>query len=340
MRDLYLLVIGLLTGLVIPVSAVFQLVDVRAGNRQIHSKKELQQFANVKPFPYRREDGNLVKTELDGSKNNKELLVPAKSFIYRYTRRTYAPRRVISGHQLYYKRLDALKSGKIYPRTDSKSKYSRFRTKSPSVRRKTKLTYEDWKRLLLLEGQAMARGQGVNRLNVMVGDSLSLWFPTERVSTDKLWLNQGISGDTSKGILRRLSAFSRTRPDVIYLMVGINDLRRGIKADVILRNQKEIIRKLKATHPRSTIVVKSILPTRLSTISNRTIRYINTELAKIAKQEGIKYLNMYTWFADFEDKLKQDLTTDGLHLSENGYLVWQSIIQQVETQLTASRNKV
>ncbi|MGD1871756.1 MAG: GDSL-type esterase/lipase family protein [Mastigocoleus sp.] len=327
MRELYLLVLGLVTGLVIPLSALSLLTNMGKADDGVATTQRLQQIANAKSLP-QTGDGDFA--------NNKELFIPAKSFIYPTPRKSYIPRRVISGHRLYYQRLAALKSGKIYSRTDSKGKYPQ----SSSTPRKTKLTYEDWKRLLFLEGQAMARGQGGNRLNVMVGDSLSLWFPTERLSTAKLWLNQGISGDTSKGILRRLTAFSKTRPDAIYVMVGINDLRKGIKSDVILRNQRGIIRRLKLAHPHSTIIVKSILPTRLSTISNQTIRRINNQLAKIAKEEGVRYLNMYTWFADFEDKLKQDLTTDGLHLSENGYVVWQSIIQQVETQLTASKNKI
>ncbi|MEM7556250.1 MAG: GDSL-type esterase/lipase family protein [Cyanobacteria bacterium P01_A01_bin.84] len=331
MRDFYLLVVGLLSGLVIPVSAVSQLINTGTDDVQVNTRQDLQQIANAKSVPN-------IKEGDEKFRNNKELFIPAKSFVYPNPSKSYIPRRVISGHRLYYQRLAALKSGKIYTRWDNNNGYRQY-SGIATIKKKRKLTYEDWKRLLFLEGQAMARGQGVNQLNVMVGDSLSMWFPTERLSSKKLWLNQGISGDTSKGILRRLSAFSGTKPDVIYVMVGINDLRKGIKPDVILRNQRGIIRKLKRTHPRSTIIVKSILPTRLTTISNNTIRHINNQLAKISKQEGVRYLNMYTWFADFEDKLKKDLTTDGLHLSENGYVVWQSIIQQVESQLTASKNQ-
>ena len=111
---------------------------------------------------------------------------------------------------------------------------------------KRQLTYEDWKNLLALEAKAITKGQGANHLSILVGDSLSMWFPTEKLPAGKLWLNQGISGDTSGGILKRLAAFSATRPDIIYIMAGINDLRKGASDETILRNHRRIIRSLTA----------------------------------------------------------------------------------------------
>ncbi|MBD0266512.1 MAG: lipolytic protein G-D-S-L family, partial [Tolypothrix sp. Co-bin9] len=161
----------------------------------------------------------------------------------------------------------------------------------------------------------------------------------EKLPTGKLWLNQGISGDTSSGVLKRLGAFSATRPNVIYIMAGINDLRNGVSDETILRNHRRIIRTLKQSHPESLIIIQSILPTRQQKIPNTRIRNINEQLAQIAKEQQVNYLNIHNWFTDSEGNLREDLTTDGLHLSTRGYDVWQWALQQVETKMTANKSK-
>ncbi|MEA5578473.1 SGNH/GDSL hydrolase family protein [Anabaena sp. UHCC 0451] len=231
----------------------------------------------------------------------------------------------VSGSQLYYLRLASLRIGQIYTRVDDEDIQSSWK----SVKNQ-KLSYEQWKSLLAMEARAISQGQGANRLSILVGDSLSMWFPKENLPSGKLWLNQGISGDSSTGVLRRLSAFSTTRPEVIYLMIGINDLLKGASDQTILLNHRRIIRNLRQTHPKSQIMVQSILPIRHTKIANSRIRHINAQIALIARQEGANYLNIYNWFTDFDGSLRSDLTTDGIHLSPAGYSVWQAALQQTE----------
>ncbi|BAZ17497.1 GDSL family lipase [Calothrix sp. NIES-4071] len=323
MKDVYLLAAGVLTGLAVPTSALPQLsiaqqdlpklLDVNVGSQSQQSHATQNQSQPVAaPETSIPEFSNEVAPS--------EITQPSAT-------------RPLSGSQLYYQRLAALRLGRIYTRLASE------KTSEQADGRKSQLSYEDWKGLLALEARAMADGQGDNRLSVLVGDSLSMWFPKDKLPSGKLWLNQGISGDTSTGVLKRISAFSKTRPDVIYVMAGINDLRRGASDETILRNHRRIIRRLREEHPMTQIIVQSILPTRLSTIPNTRIRTINQKLALIAKQEGANYLNIHHWFTDFQGNLRQELTTDGLHLSLNGYEVWQAAIQQIETKNTLTQSK-
>lgn len=320
MRDLYLLATTLLIGLTVPTSTLSQLTAFKP--------EQYQLLLN-------REDGwqqTVLEDTASASDNlSQRLLSPAQSSFNLPPQPVR--RRLISGSQLYHERLAALKAGYIYTRLAKEKLQSLLIT-----RRKPKLTYQDWKKLLALEARAMVRGQGNNRLSIMLGDSLSLWFPTKGLPNGKLWLNQGISGDTSTGILRRLSAFSSTKPEVIYIMVGINDLRKGTSDKIILNNHRRIIRSLKGSHPKSYIIVQSILPTRRPKLSNIRIRKLNASLARIAKDEGVNYVNIHKWFTDFRGDLRQDLTTDGLHLSLNGYEVWQAAIQQIEEKLATPKS--
>jgi lysophospholipase L1-like esterase len=243
-----------------------------------------------------------------------------------------------SGSQLYLQRLAALKAGKLYTRIPADSFQSVWAkgsdTKGLAL---SQPTHEQWMRLLAQEAKAVAKGQGSNRLAILLGDSLSMWFPSEWLPGTQLWLNQGISGENSSQILRRLSAFSQARPDTIYVLAGINDLRQGASDEVILNNIRQIAQRLRQNHPQSQVVLQSILPTRSQTISNDRIRNLNQQIAIIAQQQGAGFLNLHRLFTDEQGEMRQELTTDGIHLSPRGYEVWQEALQYADSALAAKR---
>jgi len=200
-----------------------------------------------------------------------------------------------------------------------------------------KWTYQQWVTQLGREAEAAAANRP-SRLSVLAGDSLSMWFPTKLLPVDRIWLNQGISGETSVGLLKRLQLFDRTAPDTVFVMIGINDLLRGTSDEGILDNQRQIIRDLRWAHPKAQVVVQSILPhsgeqatwenrDRLLAIPNSRIRAINRRLKEIASSENVLYLDLYPLFVDADGNLPTELSTDGLHLNDQGYLVWRSALQ-------------
>ncbi len=207
----------------------------------------------------------------------------------------------------------------------------------PELGPRHQLSYNEWVVLLQREAEVVADKQP-KRLTVMVGDSLSLWFPPDLLPSERSWLNQGISGETTAGLLKRLNLFDRTEPETIFLLIGINDLIRGVSDETILANQAEIIRYLRRVHPKSQLVVQSILPHadsratwegkgRLQEIANSRIRRLNQQLETIATEQGAFYLDLHPLFTDKAGDLRTNLTTDGLHLSPQGYLVWRSALQ-------------
>jgi len=351
MKDPYLLAAGLLTGLAIPASALPHLSivmpedsrflwDLKQGSQTIVSRKiipsvdlSLPEFRGQALQPLKSSQPTVDEQNVSSVPEFSSQALPAPTESLLNASAQAVSLSLTSGNQLYYQRLAALKTGQIYTRVDSDNLQSLWE----SIK-KRQLTYDDWKSLLALEARAIAQGQGTNHLSILVGDSLSMWFPREKLPAGKLWLNQGISGDTSSGVLKRLGAFSATRPNVIYVMAGINDLRKGASDQAIWRNYRRIIRRLRQTHPQAQIIVQSILPTRLPKLPNSRIRHINTQLTLIAKQEGANYLNIYSWFTDMEGNLRPELTTDGLHLSQEGYEVWRSALQQIEYRLTQRQN--
>ncbi|MDP5338753.1 MAG: SGNH/GDSL hydrolase family protein [Nodularia sp. (in: cyanobacteria)] len=199
------------------------------------------------------------------------------------------------------------------------------------------LDYQQWLNILKQEAQ-VASDQPPERLSILTGDSLSLWFPPQLLPEDRNWLNQAISGESSDGLLKRLDLFDRTQPEVIFVMIGINDLIRGVSDQVILNNQRRIMTYLRKTHPQAQIVVQSILPhgdeaatwegrEKLLKIPNSRIRQLNQQLQNTATKVGVKYLDLYPLFTNQQGNLHSEFTTDGLHLNPTGYVVWRTALQ-------------
>ncbi|MEP0887895.1 MULTISPECIES: GDSL-type esterase/lipase family protein [unclassified Leptolyngbya] len=212
-----------------------------------------------------------------------------------------------------------------------------FTVSVPSLGTRHQLNYPQWVDLLAQEAQAVAV-QKPKHLSVLLGDSISLWFPPDLLLPGRVWLNQGISGENSTGLLQRLDLLDQTEPDTILLMIGINDLLQGVDDETILHNQRQIVQYLKSAHPDAEIVMQSILPhageeatwegrDRLLAIPNHRIQLLNEQLAEIAQEEEIEYLDLYPLFADSQGNLQMNLSTDGLHLNTDGYWVWRSGLQ-------------
>ncbi|MEB3295826.1 MAG: GDSL-type esterase/lipase family protein, partial [Synechococcales bacterium] len=121
------------------------------------------------------------------------------------------------------------------------------------------LSYEQWLEVLRQEAAAAGKNQPEN-LTVLLGDSISLWFPPELLPNDRTWLNQALSGDTTAGMLKRLDFLNETKPQTIFLMAGINDLKMGVPEAETLANTRQLIQQLRERHPNAEIVLQAILP--------------------------------------------------------------------------------
>lgn len=190
--------------------------------------------------------------------------------------------------------------------------------------------------------------QDPGNLTVLLGDSITQGFPSELLPTDRTILNQGISGDTSTDLLKRLYALQSIDPETIFLMIGINDLLYDSSSDCVLHNYRQIIHKLQRSHPTTRIVIQSVLPhahtqatwherDRLLKVPNQTISQLNQSLILLAKSMKVDYLELFSAFSDQQNNLLINLSTDGLHLNHEGYKVWQMELQ-LYFQTFANRN--
>ena len=73
---------------------------------------------------------------------------------------------------------------------------------------------------------------------VMFGDSITEGADWARMFPGTSIANQGIAGDTTEGMLKRIAL---ARAPKVFVMAGINDLVRGVPVDRVLDNYRQMI---------------------------------------------------------------------------------------------------
>lgn len=153
----------------------------------------------------------------------------------------------------------------------------------------------------------------------------------------KIIVQQGIGGDTSKGLLNRLSLTQGFTPKIIFLEIGINDLMQGVPIDTITCNYDAILERLILQHPTSRVYVESIYPISRSFEDNKqfyatreNIQEVNERIIQISKKKGCELLDTYKILSGEKGYLKDEYSCDGMHLTGAGYL---ALITEMENNL-------
>lgn len=145
--------------------------------------------------------------------------------------------------------------------------------------------------------------------------------------------NRGIGGDNTFGVLSRIDNVMILRPQKIFIMIGINDLGKGLHIDIIYNNYMKIINKIKAMDPSTIIYIQSILPvnplkTDYTKGRETDIIELNGRLKKgLLKLTGVNFIDLFKKVTDSYGVLKADYTNDGVHLTNEGYNQWIDVIQ-------------
>ena len=134
--------------------------------------------------------------------------------------------------------------------------------------------------------------------------------------------NRGIAGDTTEGVLARLEELIYFKPAKAFILIGINDLfRDDMSAQKVYDNIIRIVRRINTNNPETKIYLHTILPTTTSSLKSK-IKQTNSLLIKAEKVESYKLIRLYKEFSNENDTMNMSLSSDGVHLNNNGYEVW------------------
>ena len=166
---------------------------------------------------------------------------------------------------------------------------------------------------------------------IMLGNSITDQCEWHELFNDINIKNRGIGGDDTDGILERLSEITESQPKKIFILIGTNDLAYGKSSDHVMSNYRKIIEQIKRESPKTKIYVQSVLPVDDAlhyTRPNPEIIKINDQLADLAKENQLTYIDLWSYFKDNTGKLNYEYSIDGLHLNANGYKLWKKIIHK------------
>lgn len=186
---------------------------------------------------------------------------------------------------------------------------------------------------------------------VMLGDSM-----TRRIQVfgDNDWntlldydsiYNKGFDAFTTTQILyccgatnNPLNQAINLNPDVIFVMAGANDMLRNGRISTAMDNLREIVRRIEAEgiHP----VIQSVIPTTVyydtlyggrpyNGYNSSRINILNDSIYNYCMDNGKDWLDVRYPLVTIGDSipfLKNEYSTDGVHLTLSGYEEWAKIL--------------
>ena len=172
---------------------------------------------------------------------------------------------------------------------------------------------------------------------LFLGNSITEGGNWKKLLKDSTAINRGISGDITYGVLYRIDDVVKRKPSKVFLLIGINDIAKGIPDEIIMENIFSIVRQIKAGSPKTSIIVQSILPTNnafpdFPDHKNKDdhVVTINAQLQRYGDRLGYSYVDLYSKFLDDESRLDAKYSTEGLHLNLAGYQQWVMVLKSLK----------
>ncbi|MDC0916414.1 SGNH/GDSL hydrolase family protein [Flavobacteriaceae bacterium] len=171
---------------------------------------------------------------------------------------------------------------------------------------------------------------------VFMGNSITIgWLQTHPdFFKNKPYVNRGISGQTTPQMLVRF------RPDVVdldaaavVLLAGTNDIAGNtgpVTLEMILDNIKSMTEIAQANDIK--VILCSVLPAfdypwRPGLAPNVKIPKLNKMIKRYAEESGAYYLDYFTALEDGNNGMIKEYTTDGVHLTLEGYQVMEPLVE-------------
>ncbi len=159
----------------------------------------------------------------------------------------------------------------------------------------------------------------------MLGDSITGRGDWKKLLERKNILNLGIDGETTSDILNRLDSVLQIKPKIVFFMAGINDLCTSVNDNILFNNYIKILEELKSNNIE--VIVQAVFCTQMKTVNKKVIEF-NILIKTYCEKKSIKFIDLNDYFINENALLREDLTTDGLHLGLKAYKVWAYKIKQ------------
>ena len=141
-------------------------------------------------------------------------------------------------------------------------------------------------------------------------------------------INLGYIGEDTKGMLRRVEAIASVHPKKVFLMGGINGLYNQ-SLDDFEYWYAALVDAIREAVPNAELYIESILPVTAYSdyCDNAKIKEANKIIAKIAADRGLTLIDLHSRYT-VNNTLPNEMSVDGLHLTNEAYDTWYGSIKQ------------
>jgi lysophospholipase L1-like esterase len=134
---------------------------------------------------------------------------------------------------------------------------------------------------------------------------------------DLVVVNQGIDGDSTRGMLERFSrSVELENPAVVLIWGGINDLYTRYPTKDIFSNIVKLVERTKVIN--AVPIVLNVAPAG-GLHFNDTIRELNKLTEAYCSEKGVLLVDVFSLLVDDEGKLANEYSNDGVHISDRAY---------------------
>jgi lysophospholipase L1-like esterase len=156
---------------------------------------------------------------------------------------------------------------------------------------------------------------------VMLGDSITEGADWQDLLPGVRIHNQGIGGDDTDGVLRRLALVTDRRPGKVFVMIGTNDIGKGVHSvDEIVANITTIVDRIRADSPTTEIYLQSVLP-RLRRRAEQ-VGGVNRGIEALVQDRGATWIDLRPIFDHGDGAMNLRLAPDALHPNAEGNRRW------------------
>ena len=204
---------------------------------------------------------------------------------------------------------------------------------------------QEWQRKFYFERISEFKNEPIGKDKIVfLGNSIMQgggnW--NNRYKSDNI-VNRGISGDYTAGILKRLDEIIFYKPSSVFLMIGINEFfadnseKPEVNPKNVAKNILKIADIITRHSPKTKVFIHTILPINndqylevkkvdYNFLQDNYTPSINSQVKEtnsILESNGrYQVIDLHSIFIDESFKLNANLSSDGVHLNENGYSLW------------------
>ena len=201
-----------------------------------------------------------------------------------------------------------------------------------AVPQKPELTYMEVEDRYFADAVFIGDSRTVGMYEYGVLGDISTFYASTGLTVYKLFDAEIAQVEEQKKKVSVETALQQKQFAKIYLMIGINEMGRGT-VETFIEKYKEVVGHLQELQPDAIIYVQGIIKVTTARseqgdyINNEGIVARNEELAKLADNEKIFYLDVNPLICDETGGMEPEYTGDGVHLKAKYIDIWKNFLK-------------